>query len=164
MIKQRSRQQGVISIEFALLGLVFFLFILVVIDMGRWMMTWALLQESSNRVARVGALYDPVHTQPDIIKRAGLYKPKAGNSNESAVIPGLKTEHFILDWLDSDGESVGQVTCNNYHNIHFVESKINDYQFTFFSPVKLFNLDAVLGFPEFRVITPGESLGGDVCE
>lgn len=159
----RFSQQGLFTIEFALTGLFFFLFVLVVIDTGRWMMTWALLQESTNRVARAGAIYDPVK-DIDKIRRAGLYKTIEGNNNYSSVIPGLTTDHFVLDWLDHNGHSFSPGDCQDYKNIHFVVSKINGFEFTFFSPVHLFNLDSVLRFPDFQVITPGESLGGESCE
>ena len=157
----RCRQKGLISIEFAVLGLMFLFIILTVIDAGRWMMTWAVLQEASSRVAQSAAVHDPVNPDLKLIKQAGLFSFVEDDPNRSQVVPGLTTDNFSIGWLNDEGEILESVTCDNYENIQFVVSEITDFKFNFILPVGF--MDVLSQFPSMRVVIPGESLGDHPC-
>ena len=132
----RHSQKGLVSIEFCLLGVAFLLFILVAIDMGRWMMTWGLLQESSHQAARIAAVSKPAE-------------------NIQITVPGLSSASFELEWLDGNGEKELNENCAK-----FIRSSLgNDFEFKFFSPIGFFGLDEVLKYPDFQITVPTESLG-----
>ena len=153
--RRKKRQKGAVSVEFAMLGVFFLLFLLVIIDIGRWMMTMGLLQEASHRVARTAAVSNPCIADINDIKRKGLFATLPGNPNQSATIPGLSVDHFSLDWLGSEGNHLSGNEPDPC-DIQFTRSAINDFEFLFFSPVNWFG---ALTVPDFQVTVYRESLG-----
>jgi hypothetical protein len=141
-----NRQAGLTTVEFAILGAVFFIVLFGVIEFGRLLFTWNTLSEATRRATRVAVvcpLYD------DAIARAAMFLDTADGSG-TPVLPRLRPDNVLVRYLDDEDED-----ASAFEAIRFVRVQIDDYQHEFFVPF----LRRVIQAPAFETTLPRESLG-----
>jgi len=139
----RGKQQGTTAVEFAVVGLVFFMVLFGLIDFSRIFFSLAALDESTRRGARVAAVC-PVN-DPAVAQVATF----------SGIIPTLGTQHISVEYLDEDGIVVGAPAGAGYGDIRYVRVRIQNFQLQTYIP----GLQTVLQMPAFETTIPSESLG-----
>lgn len=144
------REVGSYTVEFAIVGLLFFVLMFAVIEVGRVMFTWHGLAEATRRGARIAAICPVGHSAP--AKVAVFSAPDGGTG--SPVVPGLTTANVIVEYLDGYGGVITSPTMN-FKAIRYVRVAIRNYQHRFLVPLFTTTLSA----PPFETVLPRESLG-----
>jgi len=147
----KRNQQGTTVVEFAIVGVVFFTVLFALIDLSRLFFDLAVLDEATRRGARVAAVC-PVN-DPSIAQVA-IFNG-AGGGAVGPLIPTLGTQHISVQYLDADGNAVGNPTGAGYGSINYVRVSIQNFQIQLFIP----GLATVLPMPAFTTTIPSESLG-----
>jgi Flp pilus assembly protein TadG len=142
----RHRQQGLSTVEFALVAVVLFIMIFGVIEFGRAFFVAAALDEATRRGARM-AVVCPIN-DPAIAQAAAF---------NSALIPGLNTSYITVEYLDDVGGIVADPPGAGFMDIRFVRVRVVGYQHQMFIP--LVTPLSVFTMPEYATILPRESLG-----
>lgn len=142
----KHRQSGLATVEFALVGALFLVVLIGVLEFGRALFVWNTLTEATRRGARLAAVC-PLN-DPAIANVAVFNAPDA--SGNSAILHGLNSSHVEIDYLDDSGDVTG-----TFANIAYVRVRISDYQYTLLIPFFPLTLTA----PEFETTLPRESLG-----
>lgn len=145
-----SRQSGVTTVEFAIIGAVVIIMLFAVIEVGRTMFVMNSLNESTRRAARLATVC-PIN-DPAIAEVAFLNAPGGGTT--SRFIAGLAPENFVLEYLDEDGNPISD-PVGSFLDIHFVRTRIVNYQHQMLIPY----LDFIFTTPEFQTTLRRESLG-----
>ena len=145
-----TNQKGIYTVEFAIVGSVFLVTLLSIIELGLIFMTWNALSEATRRGARV-AVVCPVE-DATAIKNIAIFDDPLGGTG--SMIPGLTADHIDVVYLNSDGEIIDPDT--NYIRIVFVRVSIND-SYTY--PTVLPWLSAIVNSLPFQTTLPRESLG-----
>lgn len=140
----RRLQSGITTVEFAIVGLLLIITFLVVIEFGRLLFTYNVLQEGARRGARVAAVC-PV-ADPAITEAALLLE-----------LPGLTATNVRTQYLAENGAVLGDPAGTNYTDIRFVRVSLVEYDFDLFIPTPM--LPSRLRAREFAVTLPRESLG-----
>jgi Flp pilus assembly protein TadG len=141
------RQSGLATVEFALVGALFFVVLFAVVEFGRALFVWNTLTEATRRGARLAAVC-PLN-DPAIVNVAVFNAPNA-SSGESAVLNGLSTGNVTTEYLDASGNVTATAG-----NIRYVRVRIDNYQHTLLIPF----LNTTLTAPSFETTLPSESLG-----
>jgi hypothetical protein len=136
-------QQGTTVVEFAVVGLVFFIVLFGVIDISRLFWHLASLDEATRRGARVAAVC-PV--DDPYIAQTALF---------GGLIPGLGTQHISVQYVDEDGSVLANPAAADYGDIRYVRVSIQNFQLQTFIP----GMQAVIPMPGFETTIPSESLG-----
>lgn len=149
-----KRMRGVYVVEFAIIGLLLFVLLFGVLEMGRLYFTVNGLDEVVRRGARLAAVCDI--RDPRILRRA-IFND-INNSGSSSLIGYLETAHLNLVYLDENGTVVASpndlVGANGFRAIRYVQLRVENFPFQLLIP----------GFggitlPTFRSTIPRESLG-----
>lgn len=144
----RRQQQGVTTVEFAIVGAVLFTVMFSIIEFGRALYVANALVESTRRGARVAAVCpvgDPRAAQVAII---------ADGNGVSRIARDLTTGHVAVTYLDQNGATLGNPGAS-YTSIRYVRVRIVGYQMRLMIPF----IAPTLRLPEFGATLPRESLG-----
>lgn len=142
-------QEGGHTVEFAIVGAMFFILLFGAIEFGRLMFVWNTLDEVSRKSARVAAVCPVNHSA---IRRVGMFDA-AVSSGASPVLPGLNEANIRIDYLDLSGSAVDPAT--NYLDIAFVRSEVTAVRHRLIIPFFFQEFD----LPSFITVLPRESLG-----
>ena len=142
MATKRS-QQGTTTVEFAIVGVVFFTVLFGLIDLSRIFFELAALDESTRRGARVAAVC-PVNDP--YVAQTALF---------AGLIPNLASGNISVQYLDANGVVIGAPAAAGYGTIRYVRVAIQNVQLQTFIP----GLPAVISMPAFETTIPSESLG-----
>ncbi len=146
----RSRAQlGAHTVEFAIVGSMFFILLFGAIEFGRLMFVWNTLDEVSRKSARVAAVCPIDHSA---IRRVGMFDV-AGSSGASPVLPALDESNIRIEYLNAAGAPVDPAT--NYLDIAFVRTEVNAVRHRLIVPFFMQEFD----LPPFTTVLPRESLG-----
>jgi Flp pilus assembly protein TadG len=144
MNKQRSRQRGTTTVEFALVAALFFTVLFGVLEFGRAFFVWNTLNEATRRGARVAV----VSTMNDTaIAQAAIF---GSGGSDSPILSGLNTGHVQVTYLNDGGSATTTVA-----DVRYVRVAIVGYQHTFLIPFFFNTVTA----PQFATTLPRESLG-----
>ena len=145
-------QRGTATVEFALVGVVFFLVLLSFIEISRGLFVWNGLTEVSRRVARLAAVCPINHSA---IAKVAVFDEPSG-AGESPIIHGLSATDVLVEYLGARGVVIGD-PVGNFSDIRYVRGTISGYQHTFLIPF----LDGpmTVSVPDFSTTVPRESLG-----
>jgi hypothetical protein len=134
-------QKGVTTVEFAIVGAVLLMVMFAVIEFGRALFTYAVLNEGTRRGARVAAV-------------CPLNDPAIAQETAFASLPGLTTQNVAVEYLNQNG---GVITnpVGSFGAIEYVQVRIVNYQLQLWIPF----LRPVLTVPDFATTLPRESLG-----
>ncbi|MDH3645827.1 MAG: pilus assembly protein [Gammaproteobacteria bacterium] len=145
-------ERGTTTVEFAIVGSLFFMVLMGVLEFGRALYTWNTLSEVARRGARVAAVCPLYHSA---IERVALIT-SPGDTGGSPFVHGLLPEHIQTQYLDEDSNNIAD-PIGNYSDIKFVRVSINGFQYTtlipFVGPHRIFST------PGFDATLPRESLG-----
>jgi TadE-like protein len=148
-----KQQQGLATVEFAIVGLVVFVVLFGMIEIARMMYTVNMLQEATRRGARMAAVCTV--DNPAII-RAALFN-SSGSGTDSPFIRGLTAANIRLDYLDAAGNQVVGYAGNDpvYLTIEYVRVQIVNFQHRLIIP----GLNLSFITRPYPTIMPRESLG-----
>jgi len=149
----QKQQQGLATVEFAIVGLVVFVVLFGAIEIARMMYTVNMLQEATRRGARMAAVC-PVDS-PAII-RAALFN-SSGSGTTSPFIRGLTAANIQLDYLNTAGTPVVGYAADEdaYLTINFVRVRIANFRHQLIIP----GMDLSFITRPYPTIMPRESLG-----
>ena len=144
----RNREVGVTTVEFAIVGALFFILIFGVIEFGRALFVANALAEGTRNGARVAAVCPVGDPRP---AQVAIY---AGADGHSLIAPSLTTANVAVSYLDADGVIVVD-TMTNYSSIQYVRVEIVNFTQQLNIP---FIMPTFLS-PSFAATLPIESLG-----
>ncbi len=143
----KYRQQGLSTVEFAIVAVVLFMMIFGVIEVGRAFFVASALDESTRRGARMAAVC-PIN-DPAIAQAAAF---------DNALIPGLDTSDIVVEYLDeSAGVVPNPADPAGFITIRFVRVRVVGFQHQMFIP--LATPLSQFTMPEYATMLPRESLG-----
>ena len=143
----RYRQQGLSTVEFAIVAAVLFLLILGVIEAGRAFFVASALDEASRRGARM-AVVCPIN-DPAIAQAAAF---------DNSLVPGLDPSDIVVEYLNDAGGVVGNpADAANFRLIRYVRVSVVGYQHQIIVPL-VAGL-SVFAMPDYATVLPRESLG-----
>ena len=150
-----KRERGIYVVEFAIIGVLLFVLLFAVIEMGRLYFTVNTLNETVRRGARLAAVCDI--SDPLVLRRA-IFNA-ADDSGGSSLIMNLDTADLSLIYLDADGVQVlspSDTSGNDgFRAIRYVQLRVDNFTFDLLIPV----FGRQLTLPSFRATLPRESLG-----
>lgn len=139
-----KRQKGIYTVEFAIIGVVFFLVLFGVIEIARALFVWNTIGEVTRRGARIAVVCPVNHTA---IKEIAVFNGPGGGS-ASPVLKGLTTGNVTVEYLPADG-----VAADGYVRVQ-VSGYLHQLVIPFL-PASVTNLTV----PAFSTTLPAESLG-----
>jgi hypothetical protein len=156
----RTKQEGLATVEFAIIGALLLLVLLAVIEFGRLVFVWNSVTEATRRGVRV-AVVCPVNDPA--IRNVTVFNDDA-TAGPSALLTNLSTANVTVRYLDAGGDPLNCNVCNcddtcgdhPFVSIKYVEVRIDGYQHNLLLPPP-FNL--TLTVPAFESTLPRESLG-----
>jgi Flp pilus assembly protein TadG len=149
-----KRMRGVYVVEFAIVGLLLFVVLFGVLEMGRLFFTVNALNETVRRGARLAAVCE-IH-EPRILRRA-IFNA-AEDSGASSLIANLETADLTLVYLDESGAPIAnpsQAGATGFSAIRYVQLRVENFTFDPLIP----GLRGVITLPPFSSTLPRESLG-----
>lgn len=161
----KTYQSGTTTVEFAIIGALFFMVLFGVIEFGRLLFAWNTLTEATRRGARVAAVCPPNHSA--IANMAVFNTPTT--SGDSAVLSGLNTSQVFVEYLAANGACITEFTpdtgtdhCESFNTgipIRYVRVLIDGYTHTLIIPI-IPGLSTPRPLPSvFETTLPAESLG-----
>jgi len=139
-----SRQKGMSTVEFAIVGAAFFMVLFAIIEFGRFMFVLNLLDESTRRGARLAAVC-PVTDQLAIRQSASF---------NGVMVADLTEDNIQLNYLRDNGSDILDPVAG-FGEISYVRASIINYQHNLLIPF----INLTLPTPDFATTIPGESLG-----
>ena len=151
---RKHRQQGVATVEFAIVGAALMIMIFGVFEVGRGYYTDSMLNEVTRRAARLASVCQV--GDPDIARLAILNA--SGDSSESRFVADLLPTNVLVDYLDGNGAVVGSpADPANFANINYVRARITGFNFQ--SVVPFVSGLASVAMSNHSYVLPRESLG-----
>lgn len=145
-----SREYGLASVEFAIIGAVFFVVLLGIIEFGRLLYAWGVLTEGTRRGVRVAVVCPVNHSAiPAVTIFAG---PRDSSSNP--ILPDLSTDNVVVEYLNQHGIPLADPIAS-FRQIRYVRVKLQNYTHQLFIPF----VNITLNSPAFESTLPRESLG-----
>lgn len=137
-------QAGLVTVEFALIGGLFFIILFGIIEFGRLLYTWNTLEEVTRRAARL-AVVCPTNQQNEVINQAIF---------NGRVLSGLNAANISIEYLDDNFTATAVL-----EEVRFVRSRIQNYQHQLLIPLLPPSMTTLLNAPAFSTTLPSESLG-----
>jgi len=146
MILSNRKQKGNVTVEFAITGVVFFMILLGVLEVGRALFVWNVLEEVVRRGARVAAVCQVDDTG---VENIALFNDGAGNF----LLPNFTTNNIKITYLKADGTEADTVTESD--QIMFVKAEIENFTHELLVPFVTWEINP----SGMNVILYRESLG-----
>lgn len=144
-----NKQQGTTTVEFAIVGAVVFLTMFAVMEAGRLLYTWGVLNEASRRAARLATVCLVDDVQNGVV--AGQVAQQLGGS-----LPGFVPANLAFEYLDATGNTLAAPAGADFNSIRYVRSLIVNYQYQMILPL---TVDLSMLAPDFASTLRAESLG-----
>lgn len=138
-----KRQAGLTTVEFALVGSVLFIILFGLIEFGRLMFTWNVLDEATRRAARLAVVCPVTASGQSFVREQGAF---GGD-----ILPNFSAANIALTYLQEDGTTLATATENTY----YIRTAVTGYQHQMLIPFFDITLDALT----FETTLPAESLG-----
>ncbi len=160
----KRRQSGLTLTEFAIVGAVFILMLLAIIEFGRFLMVLGSLNEATRRAARVAAVCPLFH--PSIARVAVFDRPDSSGT-ASPIVNGLSTTDVVIEYLDKDYNVIAvsdplDPTIIGTVSRGYVRISIPNYSHRLLIPLFDFipvGFNPVINTPDYTTIVPMESVG-----
>lgn len=140
----RRKATGGTLVEFSIVASVFFIVLFGIIEFGRLMFTWNVLDEVTRRGARLAAVC-PVNDVVGITSRASFH---------GSILNDFTDSNIVIEYFDENSTLIADPIAD-FIRIRFVSSRISNYQFQGFIPFLTFFIPS----PDFKTVLPSESLG-----
>lgn len=144
----RDHQQGLATVEFAIVGTVLFIVLFGVIEFGRALFVANALAESTRRGARVAAICPVGDARP---AQVAIF---ADGNGASRIAPNLTTANVVVSYLNQAGAPLANPVAS-YSSIRYVQVRIVNFTQQLLIP---FATPQLL-MPPFTATLPIESLG-----
>ena len=144
----KRQQNGVTTLEFAIVGLLLFVVLFAVIEFGRALFVMNTLTEATRRGARMAAVCPVGDPKP---ASAAVFDSGTG---QSAVIPGLTPANILIEYLDINGAVIGGPAAN-FSQIRYVRARVVGFSLSLVIPTIM----PTLPMSGFTTTLPRESLG-----
>lgn len=146
-ISSRFHQKGLTTVEFSLVGTVLFVVLFGLIEFGRLMFTWNVLDEATRRAARLATVC-PLENE---LTGGSAFARKEG-AFSGDLLPAFTSENIWIEYLQQDG-SAATLTEDTF----YVRASVVGYTHQLLIP--FFNLNLTPKGNEFETTLPAESLG-----
>ena len=146
-----AKQKGMTTVEFAIIGMLFFIILFGIVEVGRALFVWNGLADITRRAARIGAVCPPNDTS---VIRTAIYNA-AGNAGTSSLISGLDPSDVTIRYLDSTLAIQPNPATTGFSGVKYVQASISGYTHQMLIPTFNINLTP----PTFTTTVPAESLG-----
>lgn len=147
--------RGVYVVEFAIVGLLLFVLLFGVLEMGRLYFTVNALDEVVRRGARLAAVCD---IRDERILLRAIFN-NIDDASASPLINSLETADLDLRYLDENGNEVlspdDLESATGFRAIRYVQLRVANFPFQLLIP----GIPGGLTLPTFRSTIPRESLG-----
>jgi Flp pilus assembly protein TadG len=143
-----SQQNGMTTVEFAIVGLLLFVVLFAVIEFGRALFIMNTLTEATRRGARLAAVCPVGDPKP---ASAAVFDSGSGSS---AVVSGLTTANILIEYLDVNGTAIASPGAN-FSQIHYVRATVVGFSVSLVIPTIM----PTLPMTGFSTTLPRESLG-----
>lgn len=140
------RQQGIYSVEFVVVGALFFTALFAVFEIGRLFFTWNVVTEASRRMARLAVVCDFDQENQLVDNQAVDY----AMADLLPLLPNFSAANISVSYLTEEGAA-----ALSYAQIDMIRAEIVNYQHQFLVPGATFTLES----PAFATTLPRESLG-----
>ena len=147
----RTRQKGTTTVEFAIIGTLFFVILFGIVELGRALFVWNGLADITRRAARIAAVCPP--NDPDIT-RAAIYNAVTDGS-DSSVISGLDSADVKLRYFTSTMTFEPFPATTGFSKVRYVQASIAGYTHQLLIPT----MNMTITPPDFATTVPAESLG-----
>lgn len=148
----KNKQSGIVTVEFAIIGLIFFMVLFSIIEIGRVLFVWNTLAEVTRRGARVASVC-PVNASA--IANVAVFND-AATSGASAIIHNLSTDNIKVQYFDEQGQMLPPPI--DPQSISYVQVSIINYEHLLLIP----NLNITVFAPSFKVTLPVEGFITDL--
>lgn len=149
----RRHQSGLTTVEFAVVAVVLFLMIFGVLEIGRALYVYSMLDEVARRGSRLAAVC-PVN-DPAIPQLAVFNS--SGDGSDSQLVKGLSPANVVVDYLDANAAAITDPATAGFAQIRYVRARIVGFQHSMIVPFR--GSGTTFQMPEFESILPRESLG-----
>lgn len=139
-------QEGTTTVEFSIVAVVIFMVLFSVMEFGRLIYNWSMLNESSRQAARLAAVCMPdeqLAVADNVADRLNIAMGAFSGSN------------INIKYL-TDGMSAVANPQSNLDDIRYVQASIVNYKFT---PILPLSSDLGIQSPDFTTTLRAESLG-----
>ena len=148
------RQQGLTTVEFAVVATALFVMLFGIIEVGRAYFVFATLEEVTRRAARLAAVC-PVNDPA--VARLAVFNDRT-DAGDSDLVHGLNPTNVTVEYLDVAGAViVAPADPTNFLLIRYVRTRITGFQHQFNVPF-VTGMGA-LTLPPQPAVLPRESLG-----
>ncbi len=144
------RQQGITTVEVAVVGLLVMITLFSLIEVARVFFVLNALDEASRRGARVAAVCQLNDTA---IAEITVFNPSGGGA-ASSLLPGLTTGNVVVEYLDQGGNVLANPVAS-FGLIQFVRVSIAGFTHRLIIPLWA----QTFTMPNFATTIPAESLG-----
>lgn len=143
---KRIKQGGTTTVEFSIVAAVIFLVLFSVMELGRLIYNWAMLNESSRQAARMAAVCMPDERQAVADNVAARLDIAMGSFSGTNI---------NIRYL-TDGMAEVSNPQSNLNEIRYVQASIENYTF---QPVLPLPTNLAIQSPDFTTTLRAESLG-----
>ena len=144
---RKRSESGLATVEFAIIGAVFFMVLFAVVEFGRTRFVINTLTQVTQRGARMAAVC-PVGS-------AGPANAAVTGGGAGPVIGNLTTGNVVIEYLDTNGAVLGSPAGTDYPNIRYVRARITGFSLPLIIPLIM----PTLSLSGFQATLPRESLG-----
>ena len=177
--RSRGRQRGVVAVEIAILGVLFFTFVFGVIEVSRALYLWNTMTEVTRRAARAAAVSNfSSGAEKDAVRTYAMF-----SADSLPLAGGITKDNIQINYLQADGvtpvdplpasPAQNLINCTTSHRgptcIRFVQARLcleGDAEDC--TPVPYTSLIGIMDrwldpstirFPSFATVTPVASFG-----
>lgn len=143
----KRTESGLATVEFAIIGAVFFMVLFAVVEFGRTLFVINTLTEVTRRGARMAAVC-PVGS-------AGPATDALNGNGSSPVMGGLTTGNIVIEYLDTNGAVLANPSTTDFGKIQYVRARITGFTLPLIIPFIM----PMLSLSGFQATLPRESLG-----
>lgn len=145
---RRASQAGSTTVEFAIVGLVLFIVVFGVIELGRLLFVVNALTEATRRGARMAVVCPVGDPRPASVA--------AFASGGSPVVYGLSSANIVVEYLDASGTPIANPTAPaGFNAIRYVRVSISGFSQSILIPTMITSIPLA----GFSTTLPRESLG-----
>ncbi len=148
-MRPRRFQRGLTTVEFSIVGLLFFIMLFSVFEIGRVFFVYNALDEATRRGARMAAV---CQVNDPAIRQVAVFNASGGAA--SPLVGGLTTANIQVNYLDTSGTTIPDPVVD-FGDIRYVQVQIVGFQHQFIVPTHYITFSS----PDFRTTLPRESLG-----
>jgi Flp pilus assembly protein TadG len=144
------KQDGIATVEFAIIGLLVMVVLFGVLETGRLLFVVNTLSEATRRGARVAAV---CQVNDPGISEVTIFNASGGGAT-SSLLSGLTTADINVEYLNRAGGQVNDLVAD-YGLIEFVRVQIQGFQHRLIIPL----FAGIITLQDFSTTLPRESLG-----